>query len=87
MFRQVYWQHTVRVLKAMLMFAARRIAARERADEERWNEFRLRFYLFVIAPMSFYNSSNTAGLARLLEPDTNADDLVFAAEVRAGRPV
>ena len=78
MFRQVYWQHTVRVLKAMLMFAVRRIAMREHEDTERWRRFRLRFYRFILAPMAFYNPANISGLANDAAATDAADDLVFA---------
>lgn len=53
MFRQMYWHHTVRSLKAMLAFVVRRILSRCSGEAER-ARFASEFRRFVISPMSFY---------------------------------
>jgi len=53
MFRQVYWHHSMRALKSMLMFVVRRVLIRLTKEEKEFNAFKSQLHLFSISPTAF----------------------------------
>lgn len=71
MFRQVYWQHTARALKAMLSFVVTRVLSRL-AEKDKATEFWGRFQDFIFDPIAYCigtswqvarNSAKSAGMS------------------------